>query len=303
VAACRTFGIPARLNPETHAPEYSKDAKWLRAGFETETAQPEMGKLILLDRNNNLTPQYTLHFTMARIQDGSCKTLDFEEGMKLTDFPNPVMLETGKYALITGKRLPDGSVLSSMTFFDVSEDKPVTLSVELRQEEALLKSVGTIDPSKIHLSVPAQNKLVSLADLMQNTNSVIVLLDPDSEPSKHILNDLAPYEDQLNNWKGRFIFANVSEKSKVGSIFKTYHLPARTTFSIDSANELARAITNISGKDAKTVLPIVIFCQQGGEVLLMDIGYRIGTGEQLLQLIKKTETINATTTKASCTTP
>ena len=302
VAACRTFGIPARLNPETLTPEYNKNGKWLRADFEKKAAQPEMGKLILVDRNNSLTPQYTLHFTIAWIQEGICKTLEFEEGLKLSDFPNPVMLETGTYALITGKRLPDGSVLSSMTFFDVSMEKPVTIPVELRKEETTLKPVGLFEPAKIHLSVSAKNELVTLADLMQNSNSVIVLLDPDSEPSKHILNDLSPYADQLNSWKGRFIFANIAEKGKASSIFKTYHLPEKTTYIVDSANELAKAITHISGKDSKNGLPVVIFCQPAGEVLLMATGYRIGTGEMLLQLIKRTENQNVVQPKASCTT-
>ncbi len=303
VAACRTFGIPARLNPETQTPEYNKDGKWLRAGFETVAAQPELGKLILVDKNNSLTPQYTLHFTIARINDGICKTLEFDEGLKLTDFPNPVMLETGKYALITGKRLSDGSVLSSMTFFDVSKDKPVTLPVELRKEEATLKPVGTIDPKKIHLSVTAKNESVTLAELMQNTNSVIVLLDPDSEPSKHILNDLAPYKDQLNSWKGRFIFANISEKGTAESIFKTYHLPEKTTFSIDSYSELTQEIAKVSGKDAKNNLPFVLFCQPAGEILLISSGYKIGMGELLMQMIKRIEKEDIFLNKASCTTP
>ena len=27
-----------------------------------------------------MTPQYAFHFTIARVQDGICKTLEFEEG-------------------------------------------------------------------------------------------------------------------------------------------------------------------------------------------------------------------------------
>jgi hypothetical protein len=142
VAACRTFGIPARLNPETRVPEYFKEDSWNRAAFGSVTPQPTMGQLILKDFNNSLTPQYTLHFTIAKIQNGVCQTLEFEEGKKLTDFPKPLLLETGNYVLVTGKRLSEGQVLSSLTFFDISSEKPTILEVSLRQGESTLKPVG-----------------------------------------------------------------------------------------------------------------------------------------------------------------
>ena len=303
VAACRTFGIPARLNPETHSPEYHKNGTWYRAGFDTQAALPKMGKLILLDQNNSLTPQYALHFTLAKIVEGRCITLEFEEGLRLTDFANPLILETGKYVLITGKRLSEGAVLSSMTFFDISKDKPTAVSVELRKEVTALKPVGRIEHDKIHLTNAAETKTMTMAGLMQNTSSVFVLLDPDSEPSKHILNDLSPFNDQFNQWEGRFFFVNTSEKGTVSSIYKNFQLPAKTSFCIDSANELAMVISRFSGKEAKNNLPVVIFCQPTGEMLFVSFGYKIGIGEQIMQMIKKVEANNAVQGKASGTTP
>jgi hypothetical protein len=97
--------------------------------------QPEMGQLSLKDLNNSLTPQYYLHFTLAKILNGSCKTVEFEEGRKLTDFPDPVLLETGNYVLVTGKRLTDGSVLSSLTFFDIKSFR----TIDYLQNPALLQ--------------------------------------------------------------------------------------------------------------------------------------------------------------------
>ena len=127
VAACRSFGIPARLNPETRVPEYFKDKIWQHAVFGAAAPIPETGRLILKDVNNKLTPQYSLHFTLARIQSGVCQTLEFDEGRKLTDFPVPLVLETGDYMLVTGRRLSDGSVLRSLTFFGISKEKSTTL--------------------------------------------------------------------------------------------------------------------------------------------------------------------------------
>jgi len=48
------------------------------------------------------------------------------------------MLEAGNYALVTGNRLEDGSVLSQMTFFTIENGKLTTLPVELRKQPGAL---------------------------------------------------------------------------------------------------------------------------------------------------------------------
>ena len=289
VATCRTLGIPARLNPETRSPEYNKLGVWYRAGFGNIVALPEIGKLQLKNDGKGVMPQYSLHFTIARITDGKCKTVEFDEGLKVTGFPNPINLETGKYILVTGKRLNDGSVLNSITSFDINKDQLTTLNVNLRQEATTLKPIGLIDPAKIQLMEIGIKNAASLSILMKNTDAVIVLLDPDSEPSKHILNDLAPYIEQFNNWKGQFIFANISEKGDKVNAFQNYKLPLKTCLTVDSRREMEFMLTSLTGKEAKNNLPIVVFCQPAGEVLMINTGYRIGIGEALLQRIKDTE--------------
>jgi hypothetical protein len=302
VAACRTFGIPARLNPESRFPEYYQSGNWFRAGFEAAVTQPTLGKLTLQDKNS-MPPQYTLNFTLAKIQNGISRTLEFEEGKKLTDFPDPLLLETGSYLLTTGKRLSDGSVLSSLTFFEINKDRPVSLDVSLRKETNSLKSLGILDPSKINLTEPSVNKEIKLAGLLENVDAVIVLLDPDSEPSKHILNDLAPYLPQFNAWKGKFIFVTTAGKEAKSTAFRNYKLPSNSKLTDDSKNELGKALASLPDKDLGNTLPLVIFCQPTGDAYLVCSGYKIGIGEELNQLIKKVETSGDTAFKASCTSP
>ncbi len=289
VAASRTFGIPARLNPETLLPEYNQNGTWFRADFENPESQPEMGKVSLRDLNNSMSPQYALHFTIAKIQDGKSQTLEFEEGRKLTDFPDTLMLETGQYLLVTGRRLSDASVLSSIELFYVSKETPVTVNVELRKEMAEIKILGRCDPGKITLNSLSDNSGVKLSDLMKAKNSVIVLLDPESEPSKHILNDLQPYIEQFDHWAGQFIFVVVSGKEAKSGTFNNYRLPSGKNFAADKRNELGQMLTPLTGKISVNTLPVVIFCQPTGEILLTSSGYKIGIGEQLLQLIKRLE--------------
>ena len=302
VAACRTFGIPARLNPETRSPEYYQTGNWYRAGFENLKPQPEMGQLSLKDLNNSLTPQYYLHFTLAQILNGNCKTVEFEEGCKLTNFPDPILMETGNYVLVTGKRLTDGSVLSSLTFFDIIKDQPAKIEVTIRKEETTVKIVGRFTPDEVHVSEPKKPGETPLSKLMKSSSSIIVLLDPDSEPSKHILNDLAPYSDQFSRWKGQLIFVNCAEKNIETSVFQNYKLPSKSLFAIDSKRELEHSFSQIMAKEVKNSLPVVCFCSQTGEVSMITSGYRIGIGEALLQHIKSSENNPLKISKISCTT-
>lgn len=288
VAVCRTLGIPARLNPETQLPEYNKDGQWLRAAFDTQAvAQPEKGLLKLTEQGNVLTPQYYLHFTIGFLKDGYYHTLEFPEGGTLADSNKPLELETGQYALVTGNRMEDGTVLSNMTFFDIEKGKTTTIPIELRQQPGLMNPSGKLDLGQLNLL--KEDKTESLSALAGGNYSVLVLLDPDKEPSKHILNDLGPYVDHFNQWNGQFVFAMPREKAAQAAVLKTYLLPSRMTSGIDENDRMIQALEAIYGQGLKDKLPLVLFYDQSGNVYLFSSGYKIGMGEQLLKVISTVE--------------
>jgi len=303
VAACRTFGIPARLNPETQIPEYNKNGQWLRAGFVAEVlSQPEKGMLKLTDKGNQVTPQYYLHYTIGFLKDGFYRTLEFPEGAKLTNSAKPLELEVGQYSLITGNRLEDGTVLSSITFFSVEKGKLTTVAVELRKQSGELIPSGKLNLEALNLE--KDGKAVSLSSLIAGKFSVLVLLDPDKEPSKHILNDLGPYVDQFNKWGGQFVFAMPAEKAGQAGVLKTYQLPVKLESGIDPNDQILNAISAIYGSGLKDKLPLVLFCDAAGNVYLFSSGYKIGIGEQLLKVISAIESNpKMVEAKASCCKP
>ena len=304
VAVCRTFGIPARLNPETQLPEYFKNGQWFRAGFEpAAVVQPEKGSLRLIDKNNSVPPQYALHYTIAILRDGFYRTLEFPEGKVLTESKDPITLEAGHYALITGSRLQDGSVLSSLTFFTIEKGKLTTLPIELRKQPGELKPSGKLNLGQLSIERIGDGKAENLSSLAAGRHSVIVLLDPDKEPSKHILNDLGPYVDHFNKWEGQFIFAIPSEKISQAGVLKTYNLPAKMVCGSDKAGNIFKALSAIYGEGLKDKLPVVLLCDESGYIYLFSSGYKIGAGEQLLKVIAGMEAIKKPNpAKVSCTT-
>ncbi len=305
VAACRTFGIPARLNPETKIPEYNKNGEWLRAGFDPEVvAQPEKGMLKFVDKNNQVVPQYYLHYTIGFLKDGFYRTLEFQEGVRLTDLDKPLELEAGHYSLVTGNRLEDGSILSEMSFFMIEEGKLVILPVELRKQSGELKSTGKLNFNILNLQNTSDGKTVSLSSVVAAKYAVLVVLDPDKEPSKHILNDLGPYVDHFNKWGGQFVFVMPAEKACQSGVLKTYQLPARMKSGVDPDDQILNAVSDIYGTGLKDKLPLVLFCDAAGNIYLFSSGYKIGVGEQLLKIISAIESNQKTLeAKASCCKP
>jgi hypothetical protein len=303
VAACRTFGIPARLNPETQIPEYNKNGEWLRAGFDPEAiSQPEKGFLKLTEKNNPVPPQYYLHYTIGFLKDGFYKTLEFPEGGRLTNSDQPLELEVGYYALVTGNRQEDGSVLSRMSFFNIEKGKQSTVLVELRKQSGELKPSGKLNLDQLNLE--REGKSVSLSSLVAGKYSVVIVLDPDKEPSKHILNDLGPYVDHFNQWGGQFVLAMPAEKAGQAGVLKTYQLPSKMESGIDPDDQILKAISAIYGTGLKDKLPLVLFCDPSGNVYLFSSGYKIGMGEQLLKVISAVESNKKMVeAKASCSKP
>ncbi len=132
VAACRTLGIPARINPVTRMAEYFSGGSWHQAGFGQGSGTGITGYLELTRSHGPVIPQYYTHFTLARLAGGSFKTLEYDEGLNLSDFPSPTTLDTGQYMLVTGNRIGDGTVLGSLTFFSIRRDERVRIPVALR---------------------------------------------------------------------------------------------------------------------------------------------------------------------------
>lgn len=303
VACCRTFGIPARLNPETQIPEYNKNGQWLRAGFNPiEVTQPEKGMLKLTDQNNPVALQYYLHYTIGFLKDGSYHTLEFPEGASLTNQKEPIELEVGQYSLVSGNRQEDGSVLSQMTFFNIEKGKLTTVPIELRKHSGELKASGKLNLDQLNLLKSSDHQTVTLSSLIAGNYTVFVILDPDKEPSKHILNDLGPYVDHFNKWGGQFVFAIQADKASQSGVLKTYQLPAKMESGIDQNGNILNAISTIYGAGLKDKLPLVLFCDRNGNIYLFSSGYKIGMGEQLLKVISTVkENMKIGETKSSCT--
>jgi len=285
VAVCRALGIPARLNPATLEPEYYAGNSWYKAGFtEDQPVKPETGLLVLKNGKNAIEPQYYIHFTLGRFNDGKYQTLEYDFGRKISDFKDPLELETGSYDLVTGTRLQDGTVLSSVYYFDIEKGKTKSLTVTLRQSANKPKPVTTLDLSKLNALTLPDKTPVNLKELADGKNLVIALLDPEKEPSKHILYDLTGYVDYFEAWPGKFVFLAAEDRPQLEKVLDSYQLPKNQVRGFDPDGTVLKTLTGLFGEEVKDKLPLVLLTNADGAVYLFSSGYKIGTGEQLLKL-------------------
>jgi transglutaminase-like putative cysteine protease len=117
VAICRSLGIP------------SKDV-W----FNDEKApSEEKGYIKFSSSETNPVPEYYVHFTVARFENGRYNTLEYDYGRKISDFKDELALTPGHYMVITGNRLNDGRILSSISFNDLDPGQHLTVDIKIRR--------------------------------------------------------------------------------------------------------------------------------------------------------------------------
>ncbi len=279
VAICRSMGIPSRLEPGSNVPQYLMDSAWNDVYFSDQNRPSgKKGFLKLISSETKPVPEYYTQFTLARFENGRYNTLEYDYNKKITGFKDELPLSPGSYMLVTGNRLNDGRILTNIKFFDLSENEHRTIEVNLRKEVTIPVKYGSIDPKKITGLFPRSDLNI---DKITARGVVIIWVEPDKEPSKHIFNDLPHLKEELDSWGGYFIF--ISDPSlKWGGFSKEElkKLPVRTLCAQD--NGLLKEVLK-SGDMSDMRLPYLVMAGKDGNILFTSSGYRIGIGEEILR--------------------
>lgn len=281
VAICRSLGIPSRLEPGRNIPQYYSENTWNDVFF-TDQIKPagNMGYVKLISNDSAPVPEYFIHFTLARFENGRYQTLDYEFNKRIADFRQELALPMGSYMLVTGNRMADSRILSELTFFTLAENEHKTINVEIRKDLTEKKILGSVD-------------LQSIVDLFDNKNdilkrseergTVIIWIEPDKEPTKHILNELPKFKYELDKWGGNFLFLTKSDMDNSSSNSDGFiGLPSKSYFSSDKKMTVLNTALNIIPKPDGS-LPYVIMVDKNGNIIFSSAGYRIGIGDQILK--------------------
>lgn len=299
VAAARSMGVPARIEPVAKKVQYYKDG-WVDVDFEAAVqSNAKQGKVVASYTPIKALqdPKYYSHFTIAKVLDnGTLQTLDFESAngadMGTGDtwsalLKKPLTLDEGNYMLVTGTRMANGSVLSEISFFTVNSGKTTNIKLEMRESKDEIQVIGNFN-SENKFTLAESGEETSLLATTGRGYYIVAILGARQEPTNHAMRDIAAVKSDLEAWGRQMVLLFPDEKGWKSFDAKEFgELPNCITYGIDTNHTIQNEIVAAMKLSNAHQLPIFIIADTFNRVVFVSQGYTIGLGEQLMKVIHK----------------
>ncbi len=285
VALCRSLGIASRLNSATSIPQYWSNGKWTDVSFEAKKASSQYG-FVHFNNKSSFDAKYYSNFTIRRLVGANYQTLEFDDIIPISKFEDKIEVPSGKYMIVTGNRKTDGEVLATIDFFDVQENNLTNVDVKVRDLPKTINSWAEIELGNYRVNDITNNNTKVLSDFTHNKPFIIAIIEPDKEPTKHVMVDLQTSKNKLEEWGGSILF--VLEKGKARKDFSKdvfANLPKQSEFVWDLDGQLLKEIERLNKENISNDLPIIIYGDKNGKLYYFSKGYKIGIGNELEKLI------------------
>ncbi len=268
-------------------PQYYDGTDWVNVAFEPVTENiTEKGFVHFINVDPDINPKYAVNFTIARYNAGVYRTLEFDFGMKINEFDTKTEVEAGKYVLVTGNRQSDGSVLSSATFFEVPVKVTTDVKVKIRQDFTPAEPWAKINLSTYKFKKYDANEILALKSLSSQKGTILIWIDPDKEPSKHVLADIPAVKDIIEKWGGGMLFLFPNEKVSSSFVPANFpNLPMQSIFAYDKSAKMLTEINNLRKRNSSDNLPVIMITDKNGNLIYYSEGYKIGIGEQIAKAL------------------
>ncbi len=295
VAAARSLGIPARIDPVTGKTQYAmsedewSDVDLVQIGGPMKKRRVKGGALQLefSPEGFNVDPKYYSSFSISRIDGGVPRQLEYpEDATWSSTFSSAVPLDAGQYVLTTGQRLADGGVLAKSRVFTVAPGDTVRIPLEIRRNPDALSVIGSLNAEDIYHDLKL-NEDRSLLATAGRGYYVVGLIDPGSEPSAHTLNDIAAVAKHLDAVGRKIILLFPDEDA--ASRFDASHfkgLPDCVVFGVDKDGVVERELRE-SLHLTSPERPVFAVADSFNRVVTVSQGYTIGLGERLLDTLRR----------------
>jgi transglutaminase-like putative cysteine protease len=288
VALCRSFGIPALVDPATKVPQYYKDGKWIEVYFEKQLTDncPKVKLVVSFDKATvDFTPAYYTHFTIAKFAEGVYRSLDYEESDAFNSFPATLSVDTGRYMVVTGVRNNDGSVNTHLSFFVLKEKEEKNLILHFITKDKKPEALGKL-PLESSFAELTSGKAVTLNSQSAAKGLILAWIDPDREPTKHTVLDFQQLKDAFEKWGGGVVF--LLGEGKNASLLSTsvfMGLPQQLVYGKDD-QKLLKKVEGILRTSFGDNYPVFLVIDAAGNILDYSSGYKIGRGEQIVKMLK-----------------
>ncbi|WP_274365117.1 transglutaminase domain-containing protein [Paenibacillus thermotolerans] len=293
VAAARSAGIPARLEPSDKRPQYWSRGSWHDVRFGGTKATPdeapaniETGSVVWLkDEESEEQAKYFGSFTVARFEEGSYKTLDFGFG-KTDVFGEPFVMPAGHYRLTTGTRLEDGTALVTFRYFRVLPGEQISVPLTFRKRKAEVPVFGAA--SLDHDAESFAGAKQPLSSLAGRQGTLFAWIEPDREPSKHLLRELREMKAEWESL-GVSIVLLVGEPKWNGAaaLASDSELPNNVWLGKESSTfEALAAVGGEALGEAAREFPVVLAVDPQRRIRYRWTGYKLGIAKEVAGTFK-----------------
>lgn len=280
VAVCRTLGVPARINPETHSIQYWKDG----AFYNVE--QAEQGEVLpfTILSGDDTKWVYFQNWSIGLLRDGIYTTLDLSErcwqGEKLA-----VELAPGAYRLLTAKRMPNGSLFTKEYRFTVARDQPDSITIRLRDTK-ISDMLENMDILPFSLKDENGGK-VEAQQLTAGRANILFWLEEGKEPTEHILNELIEHHERYNQLDAQLIFILRSKQALQNhTLAKALELLPKVVLCYDDFRDNVSSLARRMYVDPDK-LPLIIVTKPGLNGIFATSGYNVGMGDLLIKILSE----------------
>lgn len=299
IAAARSMGIPARIEPVAGKIQYAKEDKWIDVDF--NAAEPivyKQGKVTATYKPIKALedPKYFSHFTISKIlPDAKLQTLNFRSASTDMGVGNTwssmlkksLTIDEGNYMMVTGTRMANGSVLAELTFFNVEADKTSNMKLEMRESQDEIQVIGNFN-SENKFKPAAGGDETSLLATTGRGYYVVAILGSRQEPTNHAMRDIAAVKKDLEAWGRGMVLLFPDQKGFDNFDPKEFgELPNTITYGIDTNGTIQKEIASAMKLANANTLPIFIIADTFNRVVFVSQGYTIGLGDQLMKVVHK----------------
>ena len=298
VAACRTYGIAARMGAMSGYPQYMSDGEWIDVMLDGAVAEQQAAKGAIRTTYDPKivpaipNPNYYSHCSICRIENGQCRTIRFdvdtENDLGATADPSlltrKITLDEGYYMLTTGNRMASGKVLARSVTFNVKDGEVQDVKMVLRPANDDIGVIGSMDPERLYLPEGKQSE-ASLLSTVGRGYFIVAVMGTSDEPTNHASRGLASVADVLAEWNRPMVVLHASAED-AAKYNRAMLGEVKAHFGVDVDDKVRSMICSGCNSTSKT-LPVIAICDSFGRVVYFSQGYNTSLADQLKSVIHK----------------
>lgn len=271
VAACRSMGIPARLEPATKVPQALVNNEWTDFCFDAreDNSATKPGYLVIENADDNVDPLYYNRFTIAILENGTFRTLEYPWGQKLSLFRFPLELKPGSYAVTSGIRQYTGDIDVVRSYFSIMPGDTTTMEFPVPTPE--IKVFG---------------EWPGFATDVPEEGFIFLLLETTGEPSRHLLQELQnAFDADGSKMPAVLVMWNHNDMENGRELINRYRLAGKVVI-MEFDDRVRSWLVRLSPPPYDHYgLPLAVAVNNRRDILFISGGYQINSVASMRELL------------------